>query len=144
MIVTGGNNMNIVQQVVILSAELSTLSPEGNERRNSLLNDMITELKLPFKQALGVYKGTSEKSFVVVVNEQADIEVLSNFAFKSFGQESILHQDANQLARLIYSDGKTEILGKLVQVSRDLIPSLDNYTIMDDKVYTTTPEPNRA
>ena len=131
--------MNTVQQVVILSGELSSLSSNENDRRTTLLNDMIAELRLPFKRAEGVYKGTIEKSFVVVVNDQADIDTLAGFAFKSFGQESILHQDSNQLARLIYADGKTETLGKLVQVSKELAETKDNYTVMENKFYTTTP-----
>lgn len=131
--------MNTVQQVVILSGELSSLSSTENTRRTTLLNDMIAELKLPFKKATGVYKGSKENSFVVIVNDQADINTLANFAFKSFGQESILHQDSNQLARLVYSDGKMETLGKLVQVSKELAETLDNYTLMEDKFYTTTP-----
>ena len=131
--------MNTVQQVVIMSAELSSLNSVENVRRTLLLNDMIAELRLPFKQSIGVYKGSKERSFVVVVNDQADIDTLAGFAFKSFGQESILHQDSNQLARLIYSDGKMETLGKLVQVPKELAETLDNYTLMDGKFYTTTP-----
>jgi hypothetical protein len=131
--------MNTVEQVVILSAELSKLSSVENDRRTVLLNDMIAELKLPFKSAKGVYKGSAENSFVVIVREQADIDTLTGFAFKAFGQESVLHQDSNQLARLIYSDGKMETLGKLVQVPKELTKTLDNYTIMEDKFYTTIP-----
>ncbi len=131
--------MNTVQQVVIMSAELSSLNSVENVRRTLLLNDMIAELRLPFKQSIGVYKGSKERSFVVVVNDQAEIDTLAGFAFKSFGQESILHQDSNQLARLVYSDGKMETLGKLVQVSKELAETLENYTVMDGKFYTTTP-----
>lgn len=126
--------MNIVQQVVILSAELSG---QDNNRRTALLNDMLAELRLPFKTAIGVYNGSKENSFVVVVNSQADIDVLKGFAFKSFGQESILHQDANQEARLIFADDSTKQLGKLEQVSKELALSLDNYTEMGGKFYTT-------
>lgn len=135
--------MNIVQQVVILSGELSSLSSNENDRRTILLNDMIAELRLPFKKALGTYKGQSENSFVVIVNDQTDIDTLAGFAFKSFGQESILHQDANQEARLIFNDGTTKNLGKLEQVSKEVALSLDNYTLMDNKYYAI-PEPSRV
>ena len=131
--------MNTVEQVVILSGELSNLSSTENDRRTTLLNDMIAELRLPFKKATGVYKGSKENSFVVIVREQADIDTVTGFAFKSFGQESVLHQDSNQLARLIYANGKTEVVGKLEQVSKELAETLDNYTVMEGKFYTTTP-----
>lgn len=125
--------MNTTQQVVILSAELS--GNKDNDRRTTLLNDMITELRLPFKRANGTYKGQSENSFVVIVNNQSDIDTLANFAFKSFNQESILHQDANQEARLIFSDGSTQQLGRLQQVPKELALSLDSYTEMENKYY---------
>jgi hypothetical protein len=134
--------MNTVEQVVILSAELSSLSSEQNTRRTALLNDMISELRLPFKTAKGIYKGSEESSFVVVVRNEADIETLANFAFKSFGQESVLHQDSNQLARLIFATGETQEVGKLVQVSKMLAQSMDNYTLMDGKYYTTISDPS--
>lgn len=130
--------MNITQQVVILSGELSTVN--DNTRRTALLNDMIAELRLPFKRANGVYKGQSENSFVVIVNDQTDIDTLANFAFKSFGQESILHQDANQEARLIFANGTTQRLGRLEQVSKELAESLENYTVMDGKFYAVSSE----
>jgi hypothetical protein len=136
--------MNTVQQVVILSAELSSLDAGSNARRTVLLNDMISELGLSFKAAKGVYKGVSENAFVVIVNNQLDIETLANFAFRSFAQESVLHQDSNQLARLIFADGRTELLGKLVQVDKEIAKKLDNYTIMEDKFYTTMPDSSRA
>ena len=130
--------MNITQQVIILSGELSTVN--DNTRRTALLNDMIAELRLPFKRANGVYKGQSENSFVVIVNDQTDIDTLANFAFKSFGQESILHQDANQEARLIFANGTTQRLGRLEQVSKELAESLENYTVMDGKFYAVSSE----
>jgi hypothetical protein len=136
--------MNTVQQVVILSAELQGLSQAENNRRTILLNDMISELGLSFKTAKGVYKGVSENAFVVIVNNQLDIETLANFAFRSFTQESVLHQDSNQLARLIFADGSTELLGKLVQVDKEIAQKLDNYTVMEDKFYTTMPDPSRV
>ena len=136
--------MNTVRQVVILSAELSSLDAGSNARRTVLLNDMISELGLSFKTAKGVYKGVSENAFVVIVNNQLDIETLANFAFRSFAQESVLHQDSNQMARLIFADGRTELLGKLVQVDKEIAQKLDNYTIMEDKFYTTMPDPSRV
>lgn len=128
--------MNISRQVVILSAELSSLSKKENERRSELLNDMLVELNFSFNPALGVYKGVGESSFVVLINDGADLETLKNFAFKSFNQESILHQDANQEAFLIYQNRTMERLGRLEQISKDEAEKLVAYTEMNGKYYT--------
>lgn len=129
--------MNISSQVVILSAELSSLSSKENVRRSELLNDMLSELKMPFKPSEGVYKGMKESSFVVLVNDGAELETLKNFAFKNFNQESVLHQDANQEAFLVFQDGTIERLGRLEQVSKQEVETLDAYTMMDGKFYAT-------
>jgi hypothetical protein len=50
---------------------------------------------------IGVYKGQEEDSLVVLVNNETDIQTVKDFAFKSFNQESVLYQDANQEAYLI-------------------------------------------
>lgn len=129
--------MNISSQVVILSAELSSLSSKENVRRSELLNDMLTELKMPFKPAEGVYKGMKETSFVVIVGDNSELETIKNFAFKSFNQESVLHQDVNQEAFLMFQDGNVERLGRLEQVSKQEVETLDAYTVMDGKYYAT-------
>lgn len=131
--------MNISQQVVILSAELSTNSFEKNRQLTENLACCIDDCSFKAKRAIGVYKGSEETCFVVIVNNEDELQTLKDFAFKNFGQESILHQDANQEAYLIYNNGKTEQLGRLEQVNPKYIETLDSYTVLDDRVYTTVP-----
>lgn len=130
--------MNISRQVVILSAETGNATFEGNRQRTENLEACLNDLNLTFKRGTGVYKGTQETSFVVIVNNETDIQVLKDFAFKSFAQDSILHVDSNQEAVLIYNDGTREQLGRLEQVSREVAIGRDSYTILDnDKFYVT-------
>lgn len=129
--------MNISSQVIILSAELSSLSSKENVRRSTLLNDLLVELKMPFNTAEGVYKGMKETSFVVIVGDNSELETIKNLAFKSFNQESVLHQDVNQEAFLMFRDGNIERLGRLEQVSKQEVETLDAYTVMDGKYYAT-------
>lgn len=131
--------MNMTQQVVILSAELSTNSFERNRQLTENLEACIADCNLRAKRAEGVYKGNAETCFVVIVNNEDEIQTLKDFAFKNFGQESILHQDSNQEAYLIDRDGNTQQLGRLEQVNPKYIETLDNYTILDGRVYTTVP-----
>jgi hypothetical protein len=130
--------MNISKQVVILSAERLGLSVEENQERTDKLEATLNDINLPFSRTVGVYNnGPEEKAFVVVVNNEADIETLKGFAFTNFNQDSILHQDVNQEASLFYNDGTIERLGRLVQVSHDVAVSKGNYTILNGEYYTT-------
>lgn len=131
--------MNITQQIVIISAELSTNRPERNRQLTENLACCIDECNFKAKRAMGVYKGDYETCFVVIVNNEDEIQTLKDFAFKNFGQESILHQDANQEAYLLYNDGRTEQLGRLEQVNPKYVETLENYTVLDGRVYTTVP-----
>ena len=129
--------MNTRQQVVILSAELANKRFESNRQRTLNLKACLDDCNMRYKPAKGVYKGQAEDSFVVVLRDNAELETLKDFAFKCFNQESILYQDANGEAYLIYQDGKTEQLGRLEQVSEELARKNDSYTEMDGRFYIT-------
>ena len=68
---------------------------------------------------------------------QDEIEALKDFAFKNFKQESILLQDSNGRAILVYNDGKNEDIGRLRQVNPKLVDTLDSYTVLNGVLYTT-------
>lgn len=130
--------MDIGQQVIILSAEHTSQTPEGNAIRTQTLSDCIEDIGLPFKQTLGVYNGVSEQTFVVLIRNQLDIDVLKDFAFKNFDQESVLYQDANREAYLFFRDGTISNLGHLNAVPKEAAIKSGSYTIMNDLYYTTT------
>jgi len=132
-----GNKMRISQQVIIISAELSSKTFESNRQRTQTLKDCIEDVGLVFKEALGVYKGSKEVSLVVLVENQLEIDTLKDFAFKNFDQESVLYQDSNQEAYLLYNNGKTEQLVILEEVLQEVALKSDSYTIMNDKYYMT-------
>jgi hypothetical protein len=129
--------MNISQQVIILSADQNDNNHERNRQLHENLKACLDDCNLRFKEATGAYKGKTEDSVVVIVNNETDIETVKNFAFKSFNQESVLHQDANQEAYLVYADGTTEQVGRLEQVNPKRVETLENYVVLDGKVYTT-------
>lgn len=129
--------MNITNQVIILSAELSGNSEVENSRRTNLLNDMLSDSNINFNVASGVYKGNSEVSFVTVPRNNDEVETIKDFAFKNFNQESVLYQDANQQAYLIFNNGESKRVGVLEQVNPREIETLDHYTVLNGRVYTT-------
>lgn len=131
--------MNIVDQVIILSGELSSKTFEGNRQRTETLKGVLQDTHINFAQARGVYKGGSETSFVTVPRDTNEIEFLKHLAFEKFGQESILFQDSNQEAYLIFKDNTTQRLGRLVEVTKELAESQENYTELNGKFFITVP-----
>ena len=118
---------------VILSAHLTQYSSVENKYRHELLTSMIYDLGLSYAVVQGVYKGVSEVSILVKLNSFADLEILKNYAFKNFGQESVLFNDYNGMSHLMYNDGKDEMLGKLQPVAS--IVGLDAYTIVNGQAW---------
>ena len=127
--------MNITQQVIILSANQNDNRHERNRQLHENLKACLSDCGLRFKEATGAYKGQTEDSVVVLVNNETDIQTVKDFAFKSFNQESVLYQDSNQEAYLLYQNGTTEQLGRLEQVNPKEVETLENYTVMDGRVY---------
>ena len=100
--------MNTYQQVIILSGELADKTYESNRQRSQNLEVCLQELGISYRQALGVYKDIQELSFITLPKNEAEIDTLKNFAFENFGQESVLYQDGNGQAWLLYNDGLEE------------------------------------
>jgi len=123
------------KEVVIISAELTNESGISNVDLSVNLEKCLDDCNLQFNKASGVYKGSSEKSFIVLPRNSAEINVLKEFAFKNFNQESILFQDKSGDTFLIYSDGKKEAIGRLKKVRSEL--DLDSYTVLNGEIYTT-------
>jgi len=125
------------QRVIILSAELNTNNKDINLFNSDNLELSLIDNQINFKKGIGCYKGNSEDVFVCTPNNKHEVDVIKGFAFQSFGQESILEQDVNGLCHLEYSDGTSKSVGMLKVVNPKLIEQLDNYTILDGKVWTT-------
>ena len=114
-------------QFVLLSAELSHLSPEENNTRTNQLELMLKHHG--FKPVLmkGVYKGSSEISFFVPMTHVDDIVHLEFIAFDRFQQESILVQYSDGHSRLHYPN-HVEYIGKVREVTKNVAETKDAYT----------------
>lgn len=114
-------------QFVLLSAELSHLTPEENNTRTNQLELMLRHSG--FKPVLmkGVYKGSSEISFFVPTERIDDIERLEFIAFDRFQQESILVQYSDGHSRLHYPN-HVEYIGKVREITKEVALTKDCYT----------------
>jgi hypothetical protein len=132
--------MNISQQVIILTAESKNNTFEGNRQRTENLKGCLQDINISFNTATGVFNnGAEETSIVAIVKNEADIQAVSDFAFKNFDQDAVLHQDANQEARLLNKDGTILALGRLQQVTKEVAIAKGSYTLMNGVYYTTIP-----
>lgn len=126
--------MNISQQTVILSAELTSNREERNRQLTENLKNCLIDCNFKFSQAERYYKSEPETSFVVLVNNDSEIELLKDFAFKNFKQESVLYVDSNQQAYVMFPSEEKR-LGKFIQVSEHEAKKQDNYTVLHGKYY---------
>jgi hypothetical protein len=124
-------------RLVIISASLEFKTQLENNDRTLNLGKSLDDLNMNFTSSQGVYRGSSEQSFVVLPRNDEELQVLKDLAFNNFFQESILLRGYNGQAMLVYSDDTTEELGTIKQVSPKLIEQLESYTVMNGNVYTT-------
>ena len=127
--------MNTKQQVIVLSGELKGESYVKNRIYSNLLESRLKDLQIVYNKALGSYKSEKETSFVCLPKNEEEINLLKHIAFNLFNQESVLYQDANGKAYLIYSDDTSVTLGKLRQVPMSQTENLEAFTILNDKAY---------
>ena len=114
-----------MKDFVIISAELVTASEAQNKAAAKLLKDWLVEQNYAFKQVLGCYMGVTETSFVVCTPTPREVLNLIRKA-NLFDQECILHVDGLSNARLVNSEGSTQI-GKFHEVSGK--PETDAWTL---------------
>ena len=117
---------------VIISAERSINTAKEN-KKNHL--DLWLQLKgegFSIKEVEGVYKGTVEKSILVVLNQRwfaVELATFKNYA-SIFDQESILFVDEERNASLIfpYNRENSEKLGKFIAVPKGIAIQMSNHT----------------
>lgn len=93
--------MNIQTPFTILSASRSELTPELNAERSAMLERQLAARDLSFKRVEGSYKGTRETSFLVLTPDDNAESAVTRLA-RRYGQESVLHVDANRYAVLLF------------------------------------------
>jgi hypothetical protein len=127
--------MRNFQNVIILSAELSTNTFEGNRQRTLNLKGCLEDLNISHGIATGQYENFKSVSFVCLPQNLEEVQVLKDFAFKNFKQGSILEQDVNGLCHLVFEDTTSKMIGKLKPVKST--EGLTSYTKIGNVVYTT-------
>lgn len=109
----------------IISAERYNLTVEENKARTLAFVQEMLDLGLTFVAVQGVYKGTSEQSFIVNAHGMPTGWIRRKM--RELDQESILVIEKDNSATLVYADGAAESLGKF-QRHRGSLDGLDAYT----------------
>lgn len=121
----------------IISAERFNLSKEENAQRTTAMVATLLLEGVDFIACQGVYKGTAERSFMVMDAGLQTACLIARLA-KAYEQESVL--EVRELkATLVYFDGKTkpEYLGYFGPHDGD-VDGLEAYTKVGTAVYVVT------
>lgn len=119
---------NLVNKMIFLSAERAD-TQNTNYMRTRDLEYGIKASGMDYVKVSGVYKGTNEASFGVVVKSREDEEILLNFA-RTFSQESVLirHTDGTAELQFIESNEIVCLPGRFRNISKQEAELLDAYT----------------
>jgi hypothetical protein len=128
-------------EVPIAIFSLNTNSPILEE-------EVVKGLGLPYKALKGSYKGSTERSYMVVLSSKenqyaTDMDKLARVKHLAwdYGQECILFSDNQRVSMLIYPNGKTVDVGKFVSASKEsaLLKDAWTYDFVNDQYYITKP-----
>ena len=121
----------------IISAERFNLTKEENAQRTLAMVATLLLEGVDFIACHGVYKGTAERSFMVMGTDLQTTCLIDRLA-RVFDQESVL--EVRKLkATLVYFDGKTkpEYLGHFGPYDGD-VDGLEAYTKIGPDVFVVT------
>lgn len=123
---------------IVLSAELGFMGEGTNNQRTKRMAEIMLGVSMAgviVEECNGVYKGTKEKSFMVIKNDyRPSLSFMKDLA-DNFQQESILVVNDNDESFLIYlnSDEIIKLDGVFKEVED--VKGLDAYTEMGGKFY---------
>ena len=120
--------MNILPQLLFLSAESTLNSREENLRATQRLMLRLDEAGYRYKRVKGVYKDSIEDSFCIVLDNANQVSDLNFIAFSNFNQESTLYVDANRKAQLQFSSGDIQELGSFKAIEKSEVKNHSSYT----------------
>jgi hypothetical protein len=115
----------------ILSAERPEYTSEVNQWRSRSLESQLASRDMDQRQLQGVYKGTNERSFLVLLpGGETGYHYATGLPqlARRWGQESWLYVDANRFASLHYADGRIEALGVWQAATRADAVAADGHT----------------
>ena len=123
---------------LIFSASLagdSSLTNLINSQRLAL--HLSCEVHVEYENAVGVYHGKAEQSFVVHTNSSSVIATIKSYVFEEFGQECILVSN-NRSKRIFlhYPNGEAKTIGNTFKCTQGK-PAKNDYTVLNGTDYYT-------
>jgi molybdopterin-guanine dinucleotide biosynthesis protein A len=118
-------------QYFIFSGEYYKNTDAENATATQIISQGLKAAGIPFKEAVGAYKGVKEFSFVVPARFESQVLEIA----RAFNQESVLFIDSMSNASLQYLDGdKIERIGRFTQVNSP--QGLEAWSMIDGRFYT--------
>lgn len=138
----GNYHSNQRVRLAVLSAERSTNSAELNAVRTTQLMERLVVDGLAFEPARGMYEGSEERSFVVAVPRDLDLEYIRALA-GMYEQDAILviNEYGDAVIEGLLGNGTIVPVGKWVEIGTPGAPSstagLPGWTEVRGRMYTT-------
>lgn len=112
-------------ELILFSVELSTNNRLDNQINTDQVINWLTLNNVPFQRVNGVYKGTSEVSFIVPMRYKRQIEAIA----RDYNQESILLRHHDLSCELQYlKTGQLEQIGQWTEIKYHEKHQYDGYT----------------
>lgn len=134
--------MNIQPKIVIISAEKEGVTGLDQVARTDRLRNMLNEMHYShgvfagFTNAIRVHNNKNEDVFIVKLKDsewEIELETLQGYA-ENFGQDAIYFSDANRNTELLFTNGSSEGLGRLVSITKEEAKDTTSYFVRQHRV----------
>ena len=133
-----GTTMKNNNRVYIISAEVSGLSDLENAHRTDQLWGDIGALELKAKPSIGLYKGITEQSIVVVERSTDSLRDLLLSVSDEYSQECIMVREPSGSCYLLANGDSDLYIGEWREVPESIAKMATNSTMVDGKYYITS------
>lgn len=123
-----------MKPIFIISGEMLGETEEQNRKNTIRLRLKLDAKGVGYKQAVGMYDGTKEVSFIVSMPENEGHEFMQNLII-DFAQESYLYSDSRRFTTLHFRGNKFVQLGHLSMLTKAQAEARKEYTIADGHYY---------
>lgn len=126
--------MNTNETIFFISAESKRWDAKTNEMLTTEMREYLLNLKIPFVEMIGFYKGSEEVSFMIIGWEhEHHVKYLKGY----YEQDCYMMVDSNRFASLHYAHNNQYILGKFREITKEQADKSDSYTwdFLNNKFY---------
>lgn len=115
---------HLSSSIVIVSVYESSKTPKENAANHVNMLSNLDMLSVPYQSITGSYKGIKEESIIIPLS----LERVAQMIARDHNQDSYLRHNNDRTCELIYTNGRVEKIGTMIEVPESIAKSKDAWS----------------